>query len=92
MVKVSAIKLDLNRQHAVEGTHRKRIRRSFGLALSASDSDPSGSRLEPELTHPISIPDSVYHGYCSFRSTLLDELNEDGAPQQITTQETTGDI
>jgi hypothetical protein len=77
MVKISAIKIDLNREHAVEGTHRKRIRRSFGYASSANDCDPTGSRLEPEHGHPSSIPDDINHSYFSFRTNLLDDLNED---------------
>jgi len=74
-VKVSAIKLDLNRnrQHTIEGTHRKRIRRSFCLARSASDSDPSGSRLEPDLIRPILIPDSLRNSLR--RKTLPDIFN-----------------
>ncbi|KAF8342066.1 uncharacterized protein EI90DRAFT_3032020, partial [Cantharellus anzutake] len=45
MVKISSIKPDLNHQHAVDGSHGKRIRRSFGLAPFASDHDPSGADL-----------------------------------------------
>ena len=77
MVKTSAIKLDLNHQHAVEGTKQKRIRCSFGLATSASDSNPSGSQLEPELGHPTVIPDSINHSYCAFRNNLLNNLHSD---------------
>ncbi|KAF8314884.1 uncharacterized protein EI90DRAFT_3135607 [Cantharellus anzutake] len=43
----------------------------------ANDCDPTGSRLEPELGHPSSIPDNVNHSYLSFQANLLDNLNED---------------
>ncbi|KAF8309525.1 uncharacterized protein EI90DRAFT_3080628, partial [Cantharellus anzutake] len=71
MVKISSIKPDLNHQHAVDGSHGKRIRRSFGLAPFASDHDPSGGRLELEHGHPSCIPDDINHGYHPFRAQDL---------------------
>ncbi|KAF8316267.1 uncharacterized protein EI90DRAFT_3067809, partial [Cantharellus anzutake] len=82
MVKISSIKLDLNHQHAVDGSHRKRIRRSFGLAPSTSDRDPSGGHLEPEHGHPSCIPDDINHGYHPFRANLLQDLTSDYNAEQ----------
>ncbi|KAF8334909.1 uncharacterized protein EI90DRAFT_3048826, partial [Cantharellus anzutake] len=76
MVKISAIKLDLNHEHAVEGTHQKCIQQSFGYA-SANDCGPTGSHLELEHGHLSSIPDDINHSNFSFCTNLLDDLNKD---------------
>ncbi|KAF8324291.1 uncharacterized protein EI90DRAFT_3075715 [Cantharellus anzutake] len=78
----SSIKPDLNHQHAVDGSHGKRIRRSFGLAPFASDHDPSGGRLELEHGHPSCIPDDINHGYHPFRANLLQDLTSDYDAEQ----------
>ena len=77
MVKASVIKLDLNRQHVINGNHRKRARRTFGLPPSKTDNDPSGSRIEPELGHPSLISDDNEHSFHAFQSILMEIVQAD---------------
>ena len=77
MVKVSAIKLDLSHQHAIQGTHWKCTWCSFGLATSKNDEDHSVNWLEPELTKPMAISTEEIHGFNTFQATLLVNLSAD---------------
>ena len=77
MAKASAIKLDINHQHAIQGTHRKCTWHSFGLATSKSDEDHSGNWLEPELSEPMPTSTEEFHGFQMFQASLLANLSAD---------------
>src|SRR5260370_4381154 len=77
MVKASAIKLDINPQHVIQGMHQKCAWCSFGLATSKSDEDQSGNQLEPELSKPMPTSTEEFHGFQMFQASLLENLSAD---------------
>jgi len=79
MVMISTINLDLHRQHALEGTSRKRVKRSFGVPVNDTDSDRMGGRLEPDGADAVETEEEGDFGgsFAALRGRLLADLEAD---------------
>jgi hypothetical protein len=45
---ISFLKIELRRQHAIDGTAQRRLKRQFGNPETVTDRDPTGSRMEDQ--------------------------------------------
>jgi hypothetical protein len=45
---ISFLKMELRRQHAIDGTAQRRLKRRFGNPETVADRDPTGSRMEDQ--------------------------------------------